>query len=165
MMLLTRQPNILSYTNRISNLYVTMLSIQQPLTLYVNQGDRPPAAEGPLPMRIPGAARRMPSQLSKTMTLYYHIVFSVFVISCYLISATPKTHKPQNAHRMYPRYPRVFLYMFNIYCPLPHQSLWERLGVPLLCTCAAFGKLIFSKNNLKLNNMITETRWKSWLKR
>ena len=46
----------------------------------------------------------------------------------------------EDAHRMYPRYLRVFLYVI-IYCPLPHQSLWERLGVSLSCTCAAFSPL------------------------
>ena len=43
------------------------------------QGDRPPAAGGPPPMRIPGAARRTSSQLSKTMTLCSRIAFSVLL--------------------------------------------------------------------------------------
>ena len=81
-MLLTQQPNILLHTNWISNLYVTILLIQPITLLYIYQGDRPPAAGGPPPMRIPGAARRTPSQLSKTMSLYYHIVFFCF---CYFV--------------------------------------------------------------------------------
>jgi hypothetical protein len=45
-----------------------------------------PLLEDPPPMRIPGAARRTPSQLSKTMTLCYLIVFLFLpFLFCYFV--------------------------------------------------------------------------------
>ena len=131
--------------------YITIIYMQQPKqqsmiwhseykayrVIIYKQGDRLPAAGGPPPMRIPGAARRTPSQLSKTMNfvlLYCFFCFAICVIR-YPPIRTPISR--EDAHRMYPWYPRVFLYVI-IYCPLPHQSLWERLGVSLSCTCVAF---------------------------
>ena len=47
---------------------------------------------------------------------------------------------------MYPRYPRVFLYMFNDLLPTPPPNLCENgLGVSLSCTCVAFSP--FAKLN------------------
>ena len=45
--------------------------------LIYKQGDHPPAAGGPPPMRIPGAARRTPRQYPRLWLLCYYIVFSV----------------------------------------------------------------------------------------
>ena len=64
-------------------------------TIIHEQGDRSPAAGGPPPMRIPGAARRTPNQLSKTVNfVLLYCFFCVFYL-CYSISASPKTHKPR----------------------------------------------------------------------
>ena len=51
----------------------------------------------------------------------YHIVFRVL---SFLLSDIPgpRPISREDAHPMYPRYLRVFLYVM-IYCPLPHQSL------------------------------------------
>ena len=70
------------------------------------------------------------------------IILFFFCFAIYVIRYQPirRPISREDAHRMYPRYPRVFLYVI-IYCPLPHQSLWERLGVSLSCTCAAFSPL------------------------
>ena len=51
--------------------------------------------------------------------LCYHIVFFLFCHLCYSISAELKTISREDAHLMYPRYPRVFSFVM-IYCPLPH---------------------------------------------
>ena len=54
--------------------------ICQYVTTY-EQGDRPPAAGGPPPMRTPGAARRTLRQPSKTMNfVLLYRVFSCFAI-------------------------------------------------------------------------------------
>ena len=109
------------------------------------QGDRLPAAGRPPPMRTPEAARKTPRRLSKIMN--FVLLYCVFFLLCHLCYRYLPLRRPisrQDAHRMYPRYPRVFLYVI-IYCPLPHQSLWERLGVSLSCTCVAFSP--FAKLN------------------
>ena len=52
-------------------------------TITHEQGDRSPAAGGPPPMRIPGAARRTPNQLTKNMhfvLLYRFLLFLPFVL-------------------------------------------------------------------------------------
>ena len=62
---------------------------------------------------------------------------------CYTIYTGMKTTSREDAHPMYLRYPRVFLYVM-IYCPPP--NLCENgLGVSLLCTCVAFSP--FAKLN------------------
>ena len=64
---------------------------------------------------------------------------------CYLISAYPRPISREDAHRMYPRYPRVFSLCYNI-LPTPPPNLCERgLGVSLSCTCVAF--IPFAKSN------------------
>ena len=73
------------------------------------QGDRPPAAGCPPPMRIPGAARRTPRHYPRLWTMCYYIVFFCFAIC---VTRYPPIQRPisrEDAHRMYPRYPRVFL--------------------------------------------------------
>ena len=110
-------------------------------TITHEQGDRSPAAGGPPPMRIPGAARRTPDQLTKTLN--FVLLYCFFTVFAICVIRYPHRRRPisrEDAHLMYPRYPRVFLYVM-IYCPLPHRSLWERLGVSLLCTCVAFSPL------------------------
>ena len=94
----------------------------------------------PPPMRTPGAARSTPRHHPRLWILCYYIVFFCFAICVTRYLPLRRHISRENAHRMYPRYPRVFLYVI-IYCPLPHQSLWERLGVSLSCTCAAFSLL------------------------
>ena len=55
----------------------------------------------------------------------YHTVFCV--LPCLLSDIPgPRPISREDAHPMYPRYPRVFVVLFlyvMIYCPLPHQSL------------------------------------------
>jgi hypothetical protein len=62
---------------------------------YPEQGDRLPAAGGPPPMRIPGAARRTPRHPPRLWISCYYIVFFLLCHLCYSISAFPKTHKPR----------------------------------------------------------------------
>jgi hypothetical protein len=107
----------------------------------------------PWPRRPPARCWRTPPRCAHqerqggrhaTIQDYVFCVIILFFF-CFAIYVTryPPTRRPisrEDAHRMYPRYPRVFLYVI-IYCPLPHQSLWERLGVSLSCTCAAFSSL------------------------
>ena len=81
------------YSNRYNKLLYSNMLLHS--VINYEQGDRPPATGGPPPMRTPGAARRTPRQLSKTMNLVLlYCVFSVlpFVLS---ISASPKTNKPR----------------------------------------------------------------------
>ena len=74
------------------------------------------------------------------------ILFFLFCHLCYPISAELKTISREDAHLMYPRYPRVFLYMFNDLLPTPPPNLYENgLGVSLSCTCVAFSP--FAKLN------------------
>jgi hypothetical protein len=70
--------------------------------------------------------------------LCYLLCF-VFCHVCYPISPD-QDHKPRGRASDVSTISTCFLYVM-IYCPLPHQSLWERLGVSLLCTCAAFSLL------------------------
>ena len=77
----------------------------------------------------------------RPQTLRYYIVFPVFAICVIRYLHRRRPISREDAHLMYPRYPRVFFLYVMIYCPLPHQSLWERLGVSLLCTCVAFSPL------------------------
>ena len=64
------------------------------------QGDRLPAAGGPLPMRTPGAARRTINQLSKTMNFVFFTVFYCFCHLCYLISARRPISR-EDAHQIF----------------------------------------------------------------
>ena len=98
--------------------------------LSMNKATACPLLEDPPPMRIPGAARRTPRHCPRLWISCYYIDFFLFCHLCYSISTIRRPISREDAHRMYPRYPRVFLYVI-IYCPLPHQSLWERLGVSL----------------------------------
>ena len=114
-------------------------------------GERPPYTNSrdwrtPTRCAIPGAARRTPSQTSKTMLFVLSYCFLLFCHLCYSISAELKTISREDAHLMYPRYLRVFLYMFNDLLPTPPPNLCENgLGVSLSCTCAAFS--LFPKLN------------------
>jgi len=74
------------------------------------QGDRLPAAGGPPPMRTPGAARRTLRQPSKTMNfvLLYCVFFFLFCHLCYRYLPLRRPISREDAHRMYPRYPRAF---------------------------------------------------------
>ena len=62
----------------------------------------------------------------------YEFCVIILFFFCFAICVIryPTTRRPmsrEDAHRMYPRYPRVFLYVI-IYCPLPHQSLENGWG-------------------------------------
>jgi len=65
-----------------------------------------------------------PSSRPRICHLCYHIVFSVCHL-CYPISAELKTISREDAHLMYPRYPRVFSYMswFTAHSP---TNLYEK---------------------------------------
>jgi hypothetical protein len=76
--------------------------------------------EDPHQMPIPGAARRMPRQISKNMSFVLSYCFFCFCHLCYPISAGLKTISRKDAHLMYSRYLRVSIHMLMIYCPLPH---------------------------------------------
>ena len=146
MIILIQQQLIPLYTTRCNTRYAIWLSIQQQIydmtlrILFMNKATARPLLEDPPPMRIPGAARRTPRHYPRLWISCYYIDFFLFCHLCYSISTIRRPISREDAHRMYPRYPRVFLYVI-IYCPLPHQSLWERLGVSLSCTCAAFSPL------------------------
>ena len=119
---------MMPWHNHLKYYYVKIPLIQQAIPLlYKNQADRLPAAEGPKPMRAPGAARRTPHQPSKTLNFVLLYCVFLFCYLCYRYLPLRRPISREDAHRVYPRYPRVFLYVI-IYCPLPHQSLWERLG-------------------------------------
>ena len=73
--------------------------------------------------------------------LCYYTVFTVFAIC--VTDIYPKTHKPRGRASDVSTISTCFFYFSDmIYCPLPHQSLWERLGVSLSCTCVAFSPLL-----------------------
>ena len=69
-----------------------------------------------------------------------HVLLS-YCVSCFAIFVIQyprtKTHKPRERASDVSTISTCFLSVM-IYCPLPHQSLWERLGVSLSCTCVAF---------------------------
>ena len=131
------------------------------LSLYYTWTRQPPArCWRPPPMRIPGPARRMPSQLSKTMPFvlsYCFFLFLLFRAIRYLPLRRPISR--EDAHRMYPWYPRVFLYVI-IYCPLPSnlcESGWGYHCRVLVWLLALYAKLncFFLKNTSGLE-------WVSW---
>ena len=99
------------------------------------QGDRSPAAGGPPPMRTPGAARRTPSQLSKTMNfVLLYCVFSVlpFVLS---ISASPKTHKPRGRASDVSTISTCFSLCYNILPTPPLISVRTAGGITVVYLC------------------------------
>ena len=118
---------------------ITVLSNKQPfIPDYGSRLTLPKLPREPTGCASPGAAggTQRPRPCPRLCHLCYHIVFCVlpFVLSDI---PGPRLISREDAHPMYPRYPRVFSFVM-IYCPLPHQSLWERLGVSLSCTCVAF---------------------------
>ena len=125
--------------NIVTAYYVLMITIS---------GERPPCTHNrdwrtPARCAIPGAARRTPRQTSKNMPFVLSYCFFLFCHLCYSISAELKTISREDAHLMYPRYLRVFLYMFNDLLPTPPPNLCENgLGVSLSCTRAAFSLLL-----------------------
>ena len=88
---------------------------------------------------IPGAARRTPRQTSKIMSFVLSYWFFCFYYFCYPISTKLKTISREDAHLMYPRYPRGFSFCMSNLLLTPPPNLCENgLGVSLSCTCAAF---------------------------
>ena len=138
------------YLHWYSIYYVTMILIATAyyVTMFPISGKRLPCNHShdwrtPARCAIPGAARRTPRQTSKTMPFVLSYCFFLFCHLCYSISAELKTISREDAHLMYQRYPRVFLYMFNDLLPTPPPNLCENgLGVSLSCTCAAFSLLL-----------------------
>jgi len=80
-------------------------------------------------------------RLCYVLLSYCVLCFAMFVIRY----PRTKTHKPRGRASDVSTISTCFFSCFflyvMIYCPLPHQSLWERLGVSLSCTCAAFSLL------------------------
>ena len=138
------QPNVTAYL--ISNIFLSLAISTMPLVpnILLAFGKRLPCTHSrywrtPTRCATPGAARRTPHQTSKTMSFVLSYCFFLLCHLCYSISAELKTISREDAHLMYPRYPRVFLYMFNDLLPTPPPNLYENgLGVSLLCTCVAF---------------------------
>ena len=117
----------------------------KPIALSMNKATARPLLEDPhrcaYQERLGGCQANYP----RLWFSCYYIVFFQFLLFCatrYLPLQRPISR--EDAHWMYPRYIRVFLYVM-IYWPLTHQSLWERLGVSLSCTCVAFSP--FAKLN------------------
>ena len=105
-------PTIYTYSSyeAIIYLYKSMHSIPS----YYNHNttsydDRLPAAGGPPPMRAPGAARRTLHQLTKTMN--YVLLYCFSVLPFVLLISTRRPISREDAHRMYPRYQRVFSFL------------------------------------------------------
>jgi hypothetical protein len=132
-------------------LYITWYNTPYALWLLINNQyeqclrpwtRRPPARYWRTPYRCAYRRERLGGRHTTIQDYEFRVIILFFF--CFAICVTrypyPKTQSRENAHRMYPRYPRVFLYVI-IYCPLPHQSLWERLGVSLSWPCAAFRPL------------------------
>ena len=140
---------MIQHSNKLlhSNRYNKLLYSNMLLHPVINheQGDRLPAAGGPPPMRTPGAARRTPRQLSKTMNfVLLYCVFFCFAICVIDICLSEDQQAARTRIGCIHDIHVFFLYVI-IYCPLPHQSLWERLGVSLSCTCVAFS--LYAKLN------------------
>ena len=95
-----------------------------------------------LRMRKPRSDRRdaTPKPSPKFMPCPVIILCFVFCHFCYPISPD-QDHKPRGRASGVSTISTCFFLYVMIYCPLPHQSLWERLGVSLSCTCAAFSPL------------------------
>ena len=108
--------------------------------LSMNKATACPLLEDPPPMRIPGAARRTPRHYPRLWILCYYIVFFLFCHLCYSISAYPKTHKPRGRASDVSTISTCFSLCYHI-LPTPPPISWERLGVSLSCTCAAFSPL------------------------
>ena len=87
-------------------------------------------------------AGRNTQVLAQEYVICVILLFFLFCHLFYLISAELKTISREDAHLMYPRYPRGFIYVHDL-LPTPPPNLCESgLGVPLLCTCVAFSLLL-----------------------
>ena len=91
--------------------------------------------EDPPPMRIPGAARRTPRHYPRLWISCYYIVLFLFCHLCYSISAYPKPISRKDAHRMYPRYPRVFLLCYDTLPTPPPISVRTAGGITVVYLC------------------------------
>ena len=98
-----------------------------------DQGDRPPAAGGPPPMRTPGAARRTLNQLPKTMNFVLLYCFSIFPFV--LLISTRRPISREDAHRMYPRYLLVFLFCRDLLPTPPPISVRKAGGITVVYLC------------------------------
>ena len=99
------------------------------------QGDRLPAAGGPPPMRIPGAARRTPNQLTKTMhfvLLYCFLLFLPFVLFDIRLSEDPQAARTRIGciHDIH-----VFFLCYNILPTPPPISVRTAGGITVVYLC------------------------------
>ena len=104
-------------------------------TITHEQGDRSPAAGGPPPMRIPGAARRTPNQLTKTLNfglLYCFFLFLPFVLS---ISASPKSHKPRGRASDVSTISTCFSICYDLLPTPPPISVRKAGGITVVHLC------------------------------
>ena len=137
---------------------INMLSNEQPLI--ADHGSRltlPKLPREPTGYASSGAAggTQRPSPCPKLC----HVLLSYCVcVLPFLLSDIPgpRLISREDAHLMYPRYLRDFLFVMN-YCPLPPRSLWERLVVSLSCTCVAFSP--FAKLNRFFPKKNTHAVW------
>ena len=126
---------------------INILSNKQPL--FPDHGPRltlPKLPREPTGCASPGAAggTQHPSPCPSpchALLSYCVLCFAIFVIRY----PRTKTYKPRGRASDVSTISTCFSFSVMIYCPLPHQSLWERLGVSLSCTCVAFSP--FAKLN------------------
>ena len=142
-MLLIQQAIMFLYSYWYNKPYATTQAPRYDVILWIpkyrmiihEQGDRSPAAGGPPPMRTPGAARRTPRQLSKTINfVLVYCVFSVlpFVL---LISASPKTHKPRGRASDVSTISTCFSLCYNILPTPPPISVRKAGGITVVYLC------------------------------
>ena len=91
--------------------YTTSAGLRPPRTIAATGGLSPPDA----PYQERPGGRNI-----QDYVICVSYCFFLLCHLCYSISAGLKTISREDAHLVYPRYPRVFLYMPMIYCPLPH---------------------------------------------
>ena len=123
-----------------------MLSNEQPfIPDYGSRLTLPKLPREPTGCTSPGAAggtqRPRPCpRLCHFMLSYCVLCFAI----CVIRYPQTKTYKPRGRASDVSTISTCFSFSVMIYCPLPHQSLWER-GVSLSCTCVAFSP--FAKLN------------------
>ena len=89
------------------------------------------------------------------------VIILFFTVLPFVLSDICRTedHKPRGRASDVSTISTCFSFFAMIYCPLPHQSLWERLWVSLSCTCVAFSSFaklyrFFPKKKSKLVNIM-----------
>ena len=103
--------------------------------LSMNKATACPLLEDPPPMRIPGAARRTPRHYPRLWISCYYIGFFCFAICVIRYPPIRRPISREDAHRMYPRYPRVFLLCYHILPTPPPISLRTAGGITVVYLC------------------------------